>query len=75
MINNSPIRPYHVLLVPDRQLEQLQVNTQINFSRKQNTKTIGFDYRCYCIRIKIRCSQCLSIYTRWIQFTLRLRID
>ncbi len=25
IINNSPIRSYHVLLVPDRQLEQPQV--------------------------------------------------
>ena len=25
IINNSPIRPYHVLLVPDRHLEQSQV--------------------------------------------------
>lgn len=25
IINNSPIRPFHVLLVPDRQLEQTQV--------------------------------------------------
>ena len=25
IINNAPIRPYHVLLVPDRQREQSQV--------------------------------------------------
>ncbi|CAF0828832.1 unnamed protein product [Adineta steineri] len=27
IINNSPIRSYHVLLVPDRQLEQTQIST------------------------------------------------
>jgi hypothetical protein len=30
VINNAPIRPYHVLLVPHRELEQSQVNEKLN---------------------------------------------
>ena len=38
IINNSPIRPYHVLLVPDRHLEQPQVSLTVKANAYANLR-------------------------------------